>query len=265
MSKFNHSNKSIKYWVDGFIGLISFSTILPLNIHTSIKEMASYIWLWPIIGAGIGIIVGAFGFLVIDLIHMPQLIAAALIYSFSIWFTGFHHLDGLIDFGDGMMVHGTVEKKIEVMRDKRIGTGGMAYLLIVGLITFASIASIPLGLIFYIIIISEIAAKMGIVSCATFSKAYPNGTGKYFINAMNMKTLIISYILTSSIGFLIFNILGIIGITIGILSGTLVALIAKKNFKWATGDILGTSNEVSKMLTILILVVLANHLNFISF
>lgn len=67
-----------------------------------------------------------------DLIHLSPFIAAAPIYSFSIWFTGFHHLDGLIDFGDGMMVHGSPEKKIAVTRDKRIGTGGVAYLLMVG-------------------------------------------------------------------------------------------------------------------------------------
>jgi adenosylcobinamide-GDP ribazoletransferase len=177
-----------------------------------------------------------------------------MIYSFSIWFTGFHHLDGLIDFGDGMMVHGSPEKKIEVMRDKRIGTGGLAYLLIVGLITFTSIASVPIGFIFYIILISEIAAKMGIVSCATFSKPFPDGTGKYFIEAMNMKILLLSFILTSAIGFLAFNTVGIIGVTMGILSGGLIALIAKKNFKWATGDVLGTSNEVARMLALLIMV-----------
>lgn len=252
----NDESKKEGNKINGFFGLISFSTIIPLNIHTSIKEMASYTWSWPIIGAGIGIIVGAFGFLLVDLIHLPQLIAAAMIYSFSIWFTGFHHLDGLIDFGDGMMVHGTPEKKIEVMRDKRIGTGGMAYLLIVGLITFTAIASVPIGIIFYIILISEMAAKMGIVSCATFSEPFPNGTGKYFIEAMNKKILLLSFILTSSIGFLVFNTVGIIGITMGILSGVLIALIAKKNFKWATGDVLGTSNEVARMLALLIMVAL---------
>ena len=42
----------------------------------------------------------------------------------------------------------------------------------------------------------------------------------------------------------------------GILSGVLIALIAKKNFKWATGDVLGTSNEVAKMLALLIMVAL---------
>ena len=218
--------------------------------------MALFTWIWPIIGGFIGIIVGVFGFLIVDLFHLPILIAAALIYSFSIWFTGFHHLDGLIDFGDGMMVHGTPEKKIAVMRDKRIGTGGIAYLLMVGLITFAAIGSSPLIFIFYILVISEIAAKMGIVTCATFSKAFPDGTGRPFIESMNKKKLLISFVISLTVGFLIFNTLGIVGITMGLISGALIAIISKKSFIWATGDILGTSNEVAKMLSLVIMVTL---------
>ena len=238
----------------GSFGLISFSTILPINIHTSIKEMALFTWFWPMIGALIGIIVGTFGFLLVDLIHLPIFIAAALIYSFSIWFTGFHHLDGLVDFGDGMMVHGSPEKKIDVMRDKRIGTGGIAYLLMVGLITFAAIGSAPSFVIFYIILVSEMAAKMGIVTCATFSEPFPDGTGRSFIESMNKKLLLLSFIITSTVGFLVFNAIGIIGITMGLLAGILIALIAKKKFKWATGDVLGTSNEIARMLALVIMV-----------
>ena len=251
----NDNNKEVRN-INGFFGLISFSTIIPLNIHTTIQEMALFTWIWPIIGGLIGIIVGAFGFLIVDLFHLPILIAAALIYSFSIWFTGFHHLDGLIDFGDGMMVHGTPEKKIAVMRDKRIGTGGIAYLLMVGLITFAAIGSSPLIFIFYILLISEIAAKMGIVTCATFSKAFPDGTGRPFIESMNKKKLLISFVISLTVGFLIFNTLGIVGITMGLISGALIAIISKKSFIWATGDILGTSNEVAKMLSLVIMVTL---------
>jgi adenosylcobinamide-GDP ribazoletransferase len=242
--------------IRGFFGLISFSTIIPLNIHTTIEEMAKFTWLWPMIGAMIGLVVGCFGFGVMDLIHLSPFIAAALIYSFSIWFTGFHHLDGLIDFGDGMMVHGSPEKKIEVMRDKRIGTGGVAYLLMVGLITFAAIGSAPAALIFYILIISEMAAKMGIVGCAALSKPFPNGTGRSFIDSMNKSRLVISIILTSAVGFLIFNTTGVIGILTGLVAGFIVAMITRKNFNWATGDVLGTSNEVARMLAILIMVAL---------
>jgi adenosylcobinamide-GDP ribazoletransferase len=252
----NNVDDGIAMSIRGFLGLISFSTILPLNIHTTIEEMASFTWLWPMIGAMIGLVVGCFGFATMDLIHLSPFIAAALIYSFSIWFTGFHHLDGLIDFGDGMMVHGTPEKKIDVMRDKRIGTGGIAYLLMVGLITFAAIGSASAALIFYILIISEMAAKMGIVGCATVSKPFPNGTGKSFIVSMSKTKLVISIVLTSAVGFLIFNTTGVIGILTGMIAGFLVAIVARKNFEYATGDVLGTSNEVARMLAILIMVAL---------
>jgi len=250
----NKDNQKKVSKIKSIFGLISFSTILPINIHTSIKEMALFTWIWPMIGALIGIIVGTFGFLLVDLIHLPIFIAAALIYSFSIWFTGFHHLDGLVDFGDGMMVHGSPEKKIDVMRDKRIGTGGIAYLLMVGLITFAAIGSAPSFVIFYIILVSEMAAKMGIVTCATFSEPFPDGTGRSFIESMNKKLLLLSFIITSTVGFLVFNAIGIIGITMGLLAGILIALIAKKKFKWATGDVLGTSNEIARMLALVIMV-----------
>ena len=101
-----------------------------------------------------------------------------------------------------MMVHGSPEKKIDVMRDKRIGTGGIAYLLMVGLVTFAAIGSAPPAFIFYILLISEMAAKMGIVTCATFSEPFPDGTGRYFIESMNKKSLLLSFIITSGVGFL---------------------------------------------------------------
>ncbi len=96
------------------MGLISFSTILPLNIHSTIPEMARFTFLWPLIGAFIGIIVGGFGWIVLDPLHLPQLLSAALIYSLAISFTGFHHLDGLVDFGDGLMAHGDPERRMRL-------------------------------------------------------------------------------------------------------------------------------------------------------
>lgn len=240
--------------VRGFLGLLSFSTILPLNIHTSIEEMARFTWLWPIIGGFIGILVGLVGFVSLDLIHLPQLVAAAIIYSFAIWFTGFHHLDGLVDFGDAVMAHGDPEKRIQIMRDDRVGTGGMAYLFIVAIITFASIASAPAGLIFFILLVSEVAAKLGLLTCSTLSASYPNGTGKYFIEAMNPKMLLLSLIITLIIGYLVLNITGIVGMIGGLIGGVIMAGVVRRKFTYATGDILGASNEISRMIALLLMV-----------
>jgi adenosylcobinamide-GDP ribazoletransferase len=248
----NSINNSSAGGLRGIAGLVSFSTILPINIHTSIEEMAKFTWFWPVIGGFIGILAGAFGFFLLNLVQIPQIVAAALIYSFLIWFNGFHHLDGLMDFGDGMMVHGTPEKKIAVMRDTQIGTGGMAYFVMVALVTFASLTSAPAALILPIIIVAEVAAKMGIVTCASFSEAFPDGTGRFFIESMNKKLLLLSLVLSSAIGFLALNITGVIGVIGGFLGGALIAFIAQRNFKWATGDILGTSNEIGRMLSLVL-------------
>jgi adenosylcobinamide-GDP ribazoletransferase len=238
----------------GILGLLSFSTILPLNIHTSIQEMARFTWLWPIIGGYIGIVVGLMGFILMVLIPIPQLITAGLIYSFALWFTGFHHLDGLIDFGDGLMAHGDPQKRIGIMRDQRIGTGGLAFLLMVALITFASIASAPAVLIFFILLVSELSAKMGILACCTFSEPLNNGTGMFFIQAMNIKMLLLSLIIPLIVAYLTLNMLGIIGIVGGLFGGIIMALIARKKFIYTTGDILGASNEISRMISLLLMV-----------
>ncbi len=251
----SQKNEHSPFSWQGFLGLISFSTILPLNIHSTIQEMAKFTFLWPLIGGFIGIIIGAFGWLLLDPLHLSPLVSAALIYSLAISFTGFHHLDGLVDCGDGLMAHGDPERRIEIMRDKRIGTGGLATLLTVSLITFTSIAAIPVVYILPALFVSEVAAKLSLVSCATFSKSLENGTGQYFIKSMNWKLWIVSIIFTIILGFLALKYVGILGIIGGLISGIIMFLITRRSFNYATGDILGASNEVGRMLSLLIMVI----------
>ncbi len=120
------NKKSWKGSYRGFLGLISFSTILPLNIHTSIQEWQSSPGYGQLLVVSLNTC-GPVRLCYNGSNHHPQLVAAAIIYSFAIWFTGFHHLDGLVDFGDAVMAHGHPEKRIQIMRDTRIGTGGLAY------------------------------------------------------------------------------------------------------------------------------------------
>jgi adenosylcobinamide-GDP ribazoletransferase len=146
------------------------------------------------------------------------------------------------------------------MRDTQIGTGGLAYLFIVAIITFSTLASAPMALIFGILLVSELSAKIGLITCCTFSRPYPNGTGRYFIEAMNWKMLSLSLIIILIIGYALLNLAGILGIVGGLLGGASMALIASRKFEYATGDILGASNEISRMLS---LIFMAIFLNFI--
>lgn len=121
----------------------------------------------------ISVLVGFFALIIglfLNILNFPIFVISVIIYSFLIWFNGFHHLDGLIDIGDALMVHGTPEKKISVMRDSMIGTGGIALFFIVGILTIAFLNSILLIGFISSILICEMSAKVGLVSCAISSK-----------------------------------------------------------------------------------------------
>ena len=57
---------------------------------------------------------------------LPDIVAGALVFALLLWMTGLHHTDGLLDFGDGVMAHGTPEHKIDVMHDQLTGAGGLS-------------------------------------------------------------------------------------------------------------------------------------------
>ena len=176
-----------------------------------------------------------------------------------------NHFDGLMDFGDGVMVHGSPEKKLSIMKDPMTGVGGISTGFIVGTITIASYCSlinyayaVNLNLIL-LIIVAEIAAKIGLTTCCISSQPSNEGIGKYFIEYMNLKNyvigliicVVISALLSANVGYQI----GIIGIIGGAFGGALTALIAKKHLKIANGDVLGTSNELGRLFSLLAMLI----------
>ena len=207
----------------------------------------------------------AIAYILTSIIHMDSLLVAAIIYGFLLLINGFNHFDGLMDFGDGIMVHGSPEKKLSIMKDPMTGVGGISTGFIVGTISIACLSSIIeysytiSTNILLLIIIAEISAKIGLTTCCISSKASEDGIGKYFIKYMNLKNyissliicIVIASLLSMSIGFQI-GILGIIG---GAFGGALTALIAKKHLEIANGDVLGTSNELGRLFSMLAMLI----------
>ena len=184
-------------------GLFTFTTIIPLNIYTTIDEMAKMTWIWPVINGCIGILGAIIAYILITVLNLDSLLAACIIYGFFIWINGFNHLDGLMDFGDGVMVHGDAEKKLSIMKDPINGVGGIATMFVIAIITIASYNSI-IGLdtfnlmvpgYFLMIIIAEMSAKVSLITCCVFSKSSNEGIGKFFIEYMNVRKYFIGIII----------------------------------------------------------------------
>ena len=104
--------------------LLSFLTVFPVPMDEDmLTDCARNMWAFPLIGALLGLLAGLFGW--VTYYFLPDLVAGALVLAILLWMTGLHHMDGLLDFGDGVMAHGTPEHKIEVMHDQLTGAGGL--------------------------------------------------------------------------------------------------------------------------------------------
>ncbi|MDD1662718.1 MAG: adenosylcobinamide-GDP ribazoletransferase [Methanomicrobiales archaeon] len=120
------------------IALLQFETRLPLGKPVDFSRFASHTWLYPLAGYVVGGIAA-----IVALLIAPRPLAAAAALAIALLVTGFHHLDGLLDFGDGLMAHGSREKRVAALTDRSIGAGGVGTGLSVTLVSFAALSTVP--------------------------------------------------------------------------------------------------------------------------
>lgn len=237
--------------VRSILGLLTFSTILPIRVYTSIEYMTKLTWCWPFLHIFIGILAAICGYVSIEFLHLNSFFTATIVYAFLMLITGYNHLDGVMDMADGVMVHGDPEKKIKVMKDSSVGAGGVATLFLVASLTIGGLYNILDYNFIFGIIICEMAAKTSLLTTALLSEPLTPGIGSYFINETNIANYFASTIIIGIIAGLLGNTVGMMGVVGAVVSGILIAVISRRNFVFANGDVLGMSNEVGRLFSLL--------------
>ena len=109
---------------------LAFLTRLPVRCALGGEgSLARAAWAFPIVGA----LVGAFGALAFwgaALVGLHPFVAGVLAVAATLLVTGALHEDGLADTADGFGAGGSRERKLEIMRDSRIGTYGVVALVL---------------------------------------------------------------------------------------------------------------------------------------
>ena len=241
--------------IRSLLGLLTFSTILPINVFTSIEYMTKLTWAWPFLHLLIGILAAICGYVSLEILHLNSFFTAVIVYGFLMIITGYNHLDGVMDMADGVMVHGEPERKIKVMKDSSVGSGGVATLFLVASLTIAGIYNILDYNFIAGIIICEMTAKTSLITTALLSKPLTPGIGSYFIKETNIPNYFASTVIVGLIAYLLGGIAGIVGVVGAIVSGIIIATIAKRNFVLANGDVLGMSNEVGRLFSLLFMAI----------
>ena len=236
--------------------LLSFLTIFPFKMDENcLTDAAKGMFLFPLIGALIGLLAGVFAWVTSQ--FLPSLVVGALALGVLLLITGLHHADGLLDFGDGVMAQGSAERKIEVMHDQLTGAGGLTLGIMTFLITALSIAELNTSTIIASLVVVEVAAKLSMVIGAWAGNSVHKGMSSSFLEAMHGKygnarligALVISFGVTVPLLWLE----GAVTMLVAIVASLIMVGISHRHFKGVTGDVLGATNELTRMVSLIAL------------
>jgi adenosylcobinamide-GDP ribazoletransferase len=248
-----------------------FSTI-PVGITMEgLDEFMKRVYLFTFVGSVLGLIIGAFAF-VFETLFPPQ-ISAILIIASIYYFTGLNHLDGLADFGDGVTAHGSLEKKIKAMKDVSLGIGGAAYCCAAIIALYATISALQNEVmslsgagtnaalfIFAAMFVSEISAKQAMLTIATFGKPIHEGLGSMAMNNTTIPKFLIGLVFggvvcTLAFCFIGLGTVGILAFVSSIVSALVILNITNRHFGGVNGDGIGTTNEVGRIISLIVITV----------
>jgi adenosylcobinamide-GDP ribazoletransferase len=243
--------------LSGLKNSIAFLTAIPVGMDKDgLSQAAKYMPLFPIVGALIGVSAGAFAWILFPI--LPSLIVGMLCLGFILLVTGVHHTDGLLDFGDGVMYHGTQKEKIRVMKDPTTGAGGLSLGLVVLITTALSISTLTRGIVVQGLVISEAAAKFAIVYEAWAGKSAHKGMNTLFVEAMHEQRwrwvrLGVAFLPLLALSVLALQIVGILVVIAAWIAAAVLLMISQRQFGGVTGDVMGASNDITRLVSLLVI------------
>lgn len=215
--------------------------------------MAATVWAWPLVGALVGGIAGAV-YYAGWLLGLPPLVAALLGISALALATGAMHEDGLADLADGFGGGGDKDRKLEIMRDSRIGTYGVLALILSVALRASLIAALPdPGLAVAGLVAMAMASRAGMgLWLWMLPPARDNGLGRS-AGGVSVLALAIALVLGQAGGFILASVLWLpIGAAV-LAGGGFIALLAKRQIGGQTGDVLGASQQIGEIAGLLAL------------
>ncbi len=232
---------------------LTFLTRLPLVARFAYPDqgaIARSAWTWPWIGAALGL-VAAQVFLHTSLIFNPSIAAIAACLT-TVLLTGAFHEDGLADSADGIYGGFSIERRLEIMKDSRIGSYGAIALVLVLAMKIAALSAIAQTQIVEALVIAHALARTSALPI-TMILPYARGDGYNKPIGSEMSWFVVAAGLLGGLFWLWF--FPAKALLIVIVLGALwaaAALLFWRKLRGFTGDTLGALNQLTELAVLLV-------------
>ncbi|MDE4908878.1 adenosylcobinamide-GDP ribazoletransferase [Methanogenium marinum] len=230
--------------------MFQFTTILPMGRHADYDAFARHAYLLPLSGY----LVGGIAALVSMLFGEP-LVAGAVALSVALVLTGFNHFDGLCDLGDGMMAHGSREKRVTALTDRTLGAGAVGTAVVVMLLAYAGITTVTW--IAGAIIIAEVMGKFVQVLLIVIGNPFRDGMFSYIHTFARWWFIPLSclFVLPLLLLKVISPLSAGAAVAAALLTAGILLVVTRRLFGGVNGDIVGASHELTRCMVLLALAI----------
>lgn len=236
--------------------LLSFFTALPAR-GVSLDEAAKSVFLLPLVG----LLTGLPGAAVLLLGYaVPPGVAATLGLGAALLAAGLHHTDGVLDTGDALMVRGNIARRRAVLKDARVGVGGIAALFFVyapALAALAAISDASPAMAALALLAGEVCARSAMLFMLAFGEpADEYSSSVPFVRVLRGPRRTVGVVL-ALIGPLPFLLLlgwtAPLGILVAPLLAALALRVSRTAFGGIGGDTVGATGEAARAVLLVIL------------
>jgi adenosylcobinamide-GDP ribazoletransferase len=177
----------------------------------------------------------------------PPLLTAALVVLAWVVVTGGLHLDGLADCCDGLLATTNRERRLEILRDPRVGSFGALGLILTLLLKTAATMNIsPLALLF-----APVWARWLLLLAARQPQARKDGMGAAFAAGLTQEVIALATLLPLVLLFFS-GLPGLIGAGLATLAMAGLVRMARNRLGGVTGDVYGLVVEVGEVIILLV-------------
>ncbi|MBH5399744.1 adenosylcobinamide-GDP ribazoletransferase [Bradyrhizobium sp. CNPSo 4010] len=233
----------------------SFVTILPVASSKPAGDgaIARATWALPVAGLLVGL-AGALTYKIAIRFGLTPSLAALLVLATTAFITGAMHEDGLADTADGLGGGRTRERKLEIMRDSRIGTYGVCTLILSFGLRWSALATIANpSAVMLALCAAHVAARAGVPAFMSLvPPARPDGLSAS-AGAPPGRSVAIAFALgTLALALALGPGKALVGLILLSLAGLLLARLAIRQIGGQTGDILGAFEQAGEILILLV-------------
>jgi adenosylcobinamide-GDP ribazoletransferase len=233
---------------------LAFCTRLPLahDASASGADVAQASWTFPIIGALVGAL-GALVYWLANAVELHPFVSSVLAIAATVLATGCLHEDALADTVDGFGGGDTKERKLEIMRDSRIGTYGATVLILSLMVKAGALASLGDPVV---VAAALIAAHAGARAAMPLFMLIVPQARRNGLSASAGKPPTASWVVASTLGVVALIVgLGVFGASIAVLLVAaaigIMARLTVRQIGGQTGDVLGAVEQVNEILILL--------------